>query len=156
MIKRQFEKAIAEGERAVALGPNGADVASYAALIFVFCDRPNEAIVLSKRAMRLNPIPPAFYFNFLGVSYRETKQYDESISTLKEGIARYPKYITSRYALVTAYCATEQYEEARAEAREIFKIDPQFDLESYTKKLPFKDPAVNERLLTDLRKAGLK
>jgi tetratricopeptide (TPR) repeat protein len=74
---------------------------------------------------------------------------------LKEGIARDPEHVQSRYALVTTYCATEQYEEARAEAREIFKIDPRFNLEQYTKRLPYKDREVNERLLTDLRKAGL-
>ena len=155
LIKRQFEKAIAEGERAVSISPNGADIAFGAAIIFMFYSRPNEAIILAKKAMRLNPIPPVGYFNILGVSYRESKQYEESISTLKEGIARDPEHVQSRYALVTTYCATEQYEEARAEAREIFKIDPRFNLEQYTKRLPYKDREVNERLLTDLRKAGL-
>jgi adenylate cyclase len=155
-LEGQFEKAIAEGERAVALNPNGADIALGAAMIFVFCGRPNDAISLGKRAMRLNPIPPAFYFNILGASYRESKLYEESISTLKEGIALYPEYIYCRYALATTYCATERYEEARTEAREIFKIDPRFNLEQYTMRLPFKDRAVNERLLADLRKAGLK
>ena len=155
VIKRQFEKAIAEGERAVGISPNGADIAFGAAIIFMFYSRPNEAIILAKKAMRLNPIPPVGYFNILGVSYRESKQYEESISTLKEGIARDPEHVQSRYALVTTYCATEQYEEARAEAREIFKIDPRFNLEQYTKRLPYKDREVNERLLTDLRKAGL-
>ena len=151
----KFEKAIAEGERAVALSPNGADIALRAAVIFVLYGRPNDSISLSKRAMRLNPIPPAMYFNILGLSYRESKRYEESISTLKEGIARYPEYVLSRYVLVTTYCATEQYEEARAEVREIFKIDPRFNLEQHTMKVPFKDRAVNERLLTDLRKSGL-
>lgn len=61
----------------------------------------------------------------------------------------------SRYALVTTYCAAKRYEEARAEAREIFKIDPRFNLEQYTKRLPYKDREVNERLLTNLLKAGL-
>jgi adenylate cyclase len=145
LIKRQFEKAIAEGERAVGISPNGADIALGAAIIFMFSSRPNEAIILVKKAMRLNPIPPAVYFNILGVSYRESKQYEESISTLKEGIARDLEHVQSRYALVTTYCATEQYEEARAEAREIFKIDPRFNLEQYTKRLPYKDREVNER-----------
>lgn len=155
LLKGQFEKAIVEAERAVAISPNGADVALRAAMVFMFDGRPNESIVLVKKAMRLNPIPPALYFNILGVSYRESKQYEQSISTLKEGIARYPEYILSRYALVTTYCAAERYEEARTEAREIFKIDPRFNLEQYTKRLPYKDRGVNERLLTDLRKAGL-
>jgi adenylate cyclase len=155
LLEGQYEKAIAEGERAMAISPNGADVAFRAAHTYMLYGRSNEAIVLVKKAMRLNPIPPALYFNILGVSYRESKQYEEAISALKEGIARYPEYILSRYALVTAYCAAERYEEARAEAREIFKIDPRFNLKQYTKRLPYKDREVNERLLTDLHKAGL-
>jgi adenylate cyclase len=147
VTKRQFEKAIVEGERAVGTSPNGADIHFGAAIIFMFYGTPNEAIILAKKAMRLNPIPPVGYFNILGVSYRESKQYEESISTLKEGIARDPEHVQSRYALVT--------EEARFEAREILKINPRFDLEQYTKRLPYKDREVNERLLTDLRKAGL-
>jgi adenylate cyclase len=146
LTKRQFEKAIVEGERAVGISPNGADIHFSAAIIFMFYGTPNEAIILAKKAMRLNPIPPVGYFNILGVSYRESKQYEESISTLKEGIARDPEHVQSRYA---------QYEEARFEAREILKINPRFDLEQYTKRLPYKDREVNERLLTDLRKAGL-
>jgi tetratricopeptide (TPR) repeat protein len=115
---------------------------------------PKEAIVLAKQAIRLNPVPPPFIFNILGVSYRESGQYKEAIAILKEGIARHPEWL-SHYALVTVYCATEQYEEARAEAEEILKIDPLFSLEQHTMRLPYKDPAVNERLLADLRKAGL-
>jgi hypothetical protein len=57
---------------------------------------------------------------------------------------------SSRYLL-----CSRTYEEARAEAREILKIDPHFSLEQYTLRLPFKDQAVNECLLTSLRKAGL-
>jgi tetratricopeptide (TPR) repeat protein len=80
VTKRQFEKAIVEGERAVGTSPNGADIHFGAAIIFMFYGTPNEAIILAKKAMRLNPIPPVGYFNILGVSYRESKQYEESIS----------------------------------------------------------------------------
>jgi len=155
LLEGQYEKAIAEGERAVAISPNGADVVFHAAHIYLLYGKSKEAIVLVKKAMRLNPIPPALYFNILGASYRESKQHEEAISTFKEGIARYPEYILSRYALVTTYCAVERYEEARVQAREIFKIDPRFNLEKFTKRLPYKDREVNERLLTDLRKARL-
>jgi adenylate cyclase len=154
LVNRQFEEAIAEAERAVALSPSGALVAGRAAVIHVHSGMPKEAIVLAKQAIRLNPVPPPFIFNILGVSYRESGQYKEAIAILKEGIARHPEWL-SHYALVTVYCATEQYEEARAEAEEILKIDPLFSLEQHTMRLPYKDPAVNERLLADLRKAGL-
>ena len=155
LINRQFEKAIAEAERAVALSPSGANVFGNAAIIYVHSGLPKEAIMLAKQAIRLNLVSLPFIFNILGVSYRESGQYKEAIATLKEGIARYPEWVLSYYALVTVYCATGQYKEARAEAEEILKIDPLFSLEQHTMRLPYKDQAVNERLLADLRKAEL-
>jgi adenylate cyclase len=155
VVSRQFEKAIAEAERAVALSPSGAVVAGIAAAIHVHVGKPKEAIVLAKQAIRLCPVPLPFIFNILGVSFRESGQYKEAIATLKEGIARHPEWVLSHYALATVYCATGQYEEARAEAEEILRIDPLFSLEQHTMRLPYKDQAVNERLLADLRKAGL-
>jgi adenylate cyclase len=152
---RQFEKAIAEGDRAVALSPSGAIDFAFAAVIHLHSGTPKEALVLAKQAIRLNPVPPALFFNVLGASHRESGQYKEAISTFKEGIARYPEYNIYHYGLTTVYCATGQYEEARAEAEEILRIDPLFSLEQHTMRLPYKDRAVNERLLADLRKAGL-
>jgi adenylate cyclase len=46
-------------------------------------------------------------------------------------------------------------EEARAAAAEILRINPKFSLERYAKVLPFTQPAA-ERIVEDLRKAGLK
>ena len=47
-------------------------------------------------------------------------------------------------------------EEAQAEAAEILRIYPQFSVEGFWPFLPFKDPAMLERELAGLRKAGLK
>jgi adenylate cyclase len=155
LLEGQYEKAIAEAERAVALSPSGALIAGIASSIYLHSGLPKEAIVLAKQAIRLNPVPYPFMFNILGNSYRESGQYKEAISTLKEGIARHPEWVFSQYALVTVYCATGQYKEARVEAEEILRMNPLFSLEQHTMRLPYKDQAVNERLLADLRKAGL-
>ena len=155
VLTRQFDKAISEAERALALCPNGADIVQSVAGIFMFAGKPKKAVALTKQAMRLNPIPPPVYFNFLGISYREIKEYEAAIATLKEGIARYPEYILSRFALVTTYCAAGRYDEAQVEVRELLRIDPRFNMEQYTMMLPYKDKSVIERLLADLREAGL-
>jgi adenylate cyclase len=155
LANRQFEKAIAEAERAVALSPSGAVVAGIAAVIHLHSGMPTEAIVLAKQYIRFDPMPLPFFFSVLGVSYRESGQYKEAIATLKEGSARHPEWALTHYGLVTVYCATGQYEEARAEVEEILRIDPMFSLEQHTMRLPYKDQTVNERLLADLRKAGL-
>jgi hypothetical protein len=44
----------------------------------------------------------------------------------------------------------------RAEAAEVLRINPKFSLEIHRQRTPIKDPAVLERHIAALRKAGLK
>jgi adenylate cyclase len=117
--------------------------------------QPQQAVAVMERATRLCPLPPAFYGNVLGVSYRDCGQHDRAIEVLKQNIARFPDVITSRFALATVYNAVGRYHEARDLAREIHAIEPRFSLEDYAKRLPFKDRAVVARILEGLREAGL-
>ena len=57
--KREYDKAIAEGERGVALNPGGtSELLNYAASL-AFAGRPEEAIQLFQKAIRLNPFNPS-------------------------------------------------------------------------------------------------
>jgi len=56
--KREHDKAIDEGERAMALNPGRADVLQVYALSLTFAGRPEEAIPLFQKAIRLNPFNP--------------------------------------------------------------------------------------------------
>ncbi len=57
--KREYDKAIAEGERGVALNPGGTpELISYAQSLS-YAGRPEEAIQLFQKAIRLNPFNPA-------------------------------------------------------------------------------------------------
>jgi hypothetical protein len=46
--------------------------------------------------------------------------------------------------------------EAHAEATEVLRLNPNFSLEVHKQRAPIKDPAVLERHIAALRKAGLK
>jgi len=57
--KREYDKAIAEGERGAALNPGGtSELINYAASL-CYAGRPEEAIQLFQKAIRLNPFNPA-------------------------------------------------------------------------------------------------
>ena len=153
---KQPEEAIAEGKQAMALNPNFAE--SYVALgqILAHTGRPQEAIGLIETAMRLNPRYPAIYSFNLGLAYNLTGQYEEAIATLKRALNDTPFDLGIHLNLAVAYSELGREEEAQAEAAEVLRLNPQFSLEVMRQRAPYTEPAVRERLLTALRKAGLK
>jgi adenylate cyclase len=156
LTKRQHEKAIAEGERALALAPNSAFVHAALAFTLRHSGRPEEAIVLFKKAIRLNPIPPAWYFSGLGGSYFELGQYEEAIAEFRKALNCAPDSQFSHMGLAAAYSKLGREEDARAAAAEVLRINPKFSLEQWAKTHMYKNQADLDRIVEALRKAGLK
>jgi tetratricopeptide (TPR) repeat protein len=81
---------------------------------------------------------------------------EEAIAPLKDFRARFPNRLAVHLTLAAVYSELGQEAEARAEAAEVLRINPQFSLEVHKQRTPIKDPVVLERHLAALRKAGLK
>ena len=156
VLKRQHDKATAEGERAVALDPNASNNLATLAFILNFAGRPEEAIRLYKKAVRLDPIPSPIYYLQMGHIYRNAERYEEAISELKKVVHRNPDNLLAHVHLAASYGSLGREEDARAEAAEVLRIDSNFSSEHFAKKLPYKKKADTERLIEGLRKAGLK
>ncbi|MGH9426081.1 MAG: adenylate/guanylate cyclase domain-containing protein, partial [Terriglobia bacterium] len=58
--------------------------------------------------------------------------------------------------LAAVYGELGKEAEARAEAAEVLWLNPNFSLEVHKQRAPIKDPAMLERHIAALRKAGLK
>jgi adenylate cyclase len=154
--KKQHEQAIAELEKTITLDPNGADGLADLGNILNWAGRPEEGIGLVKKAMRLNPLCPAYYIFHLGHAYFLTEEYEEAIASFKRALNRNPNFRLVHTYLVASYGEVGREEEARAEAEEILRIDPNLSLEALRQRLPYRDQAVLERLIAGLRSAGLK
>ena len=155
MTKRQYDKAIAEGERAVAMAPNSAFVHAALAFSLRFAGRPNEAIALFKKAIRLSPLPDTWYLTSLGSCYEMVGRYEEAISAYKKALHLNPEDVLSHACLAANYNLLGREEEARAEVAEVLRIDPKFSLESYLKGRLYKNPEDLEREAEAMRNAGL-
>jgi adenylate cyclase len=154
--QKQHEQAVAEGERAITLGPNYAEGYAWLGNILNLAGRPEEAIEAVEKALRLNPHDPFLSLFTLGVAYRMMGRHAEAIASLQRALIRNPDYLPAHANLLVAYSESGQEAEAQAEAAEILRISPQFSLEVWRQRLPFKDQAELERLLAGLCKAGLK
>ncbi len=155
MMKRQYDKAIAECERALSLDPNSAENIARLGTILNYAGRAEEAIRYLQNAIRLNPLPPALYFVQLAVAYRDSGQYEKAIEASKKALQREPNTHFAHIQMAVSYIRLGQEKEARAAAAEILRINPKFSLERYAKILPYPQP-LSDRIIEDLRKAGLK
>jgi len=154
-MTRQYEKAIAEAELAIALDPNGADGHAALGYALSIAGRPKEAIVLINKAIRSNPIAPAYYFRLLGSAYRMTDRNEEAIAAYKKSLERSPNDIMTHVFLTISYSLSDRDDEARAQAKEVLRIQPKFSVNRFVKKLPYKDKSETQRSIDALRKAGL-
>jgi adenylate cyclase len=80
VLKQQYDQAIMEGERGIALDPNNADLYARQANVLNFAGRPEEALRMLVQAMRLHPHYPPVYSFELGQAYRLTGRYTEAIA----------------------------------------------------------------------------
>jgi tetratricopeptide (TPR) repeat protein len=154
--KKQYDQAIAEGERAIALDPNFADAYAWLGFTLGSAGQPEEALKAIEKAMRLNPRYPSLYLMVSGRAHILAGRYEKGIADLKSALARTPNLLPARYILAVTYSELGQEEAARTQVAELQRISPNFSLEGLRQRAPYKDPAVLERHLAALRKAGLK
>jgi adenylate cyclase len=155
-LRRDFDRAIAQGERAVALEPNSAEIVAGLAAMLEWADRPEEAMPLFKKAMRLSPIPQPMWLLNMASAHIRMGQYEESIPICKAVLQKQPDQEFAHIFLAIAYVSTGREQEARAEAAEILRVNPQFSWERLARGLPRKNQDEMKRRGELLLKAGLQ
>jgi adenylate cyclase len=154
--QKQYEPALAELERAIVLGPNVAE--NYASLAEVLSrvGRPEEAVGMAEQALRRKPVAADDHLDSIGAAYDLAGRPEEAIAPLKHYLSHYPNILPAHLTLAAVYSELGKEAEARAEAAEVLRLNPKFSLEVHRQRAPIKDPAMLERHLAALRKAGLK
>jgi adenylate cyclase len=156
LAKREYDKAIAEGERAVTLNPGGTIPLVNHARSLTLVGRPEEAIPLFQKAIRLNPFSPSYLYREFGYSLRDAGKFEEAVSAFKKAIQLAPDDLGAHSALTVTYSLIGREKEARAEAAEVLRINPKFSVDSVAKTSSYKDQSQRDKVANELRKAGLK
>jgi adenylate cyclase len=156
IMQRKHDKAIAAAKRTMELSPSGANAYSALGTALRFACRPNEAIPMVRKAISLNPISNSILLRGLGVSLQMAGRYEEAILSLKKSLKQRPDDLFAHLYLAVCFIASGREEDARAEAKEVMRIHPEFSLNHFAKTLPYKDQSVVDNTIARLRKAGLK
>ena len=155
MRKREYDKAIAAAERGVTLDPGSSWAIFRYGLVLIMAGRPEEAIPLFEKAIRLNPLGPAIFYAGYGEALRDAGRLEEAVTSYKKAIERAPNYFWPHASLAAVYSMIGRDKEAQAEAAEVLRINPRFSLEWYARTTPLKDRSVIDKLINAMRKAGL-
>jgi len=155
LVKKDYNKAILEANRGVALNPNGADTLVTLGFITCMAGEPEKAVIHLEKAFRLNPIPLSYYYHLLGLAYLSTDQYEKAVEILNKGISIDPELLPANIHLTSCYFELNEIDKAQSSAKRVLEIDPNFSLSYYKDMLPIKDQTVSERYIENLRQAGL-
>jgi tetratricopeptide (TPR) repeat protein len=151
LYRKEHAASLAAYEHAVELNPNDADILAEYADALTYDDQPQRALELLSRAMRLNPCYPDWYLWLLADAYYTLERPEEVIATVQR--MRDPS--EGRRMLAASYAHLGMLERARAEAREILVLHPDFTVADWAQRPPYKNRARLEYFLEGLRRAGL-
>jgi adenylate cyclase len=156
----KWDEAVEYNEKALAINPNDPTMMMALAATIHWLGRFDEAIALIEKAMRICPYYPAMYLMMQAPSYLGAGRYQEAVKASELMLDRSRKgEINPFWAhvfLARAYVGLSQLDKARAEAEEVLKINPNYSLEINKVLAAYRDPMIRERILAELRKAGLK
>ena len=154
--QKQYEQAMAEMEQVIALDPNDADGYAGLAEVLSRVGRSEEAVGMVEQALRRKPFVADQHLDSVGAAYYLAGRPEEAIAPLQHFLTRYPNILGAHLTLAAVYSELGKEAEARAEAAEVLRLNPKFSLEVHKERVPIKDPAMLERHIAALRKAGLK
>ena len=152
--KGEYDKAMAEGERAVALDPGGASALNSYANSLRAAGRPEEAIPFYQKAIRLSPVGASVLYRDFGAALRSTGRFEEAVSAYKKAIQLAPDDMLAHVHLAITYIMMGREKEARSEGAEVLRINPRFSVDNYVTS--FRSTEQKDKVGNALRKAGLK
>ena len=152
--RHELDAFLAESERAISLNPNSVDTLAWMGL---FLDQLGDerGIVLVRRAMKLDPFhPPWYYFTISGYHFSRG-EYEEAVSAARR--IEIPGYFWPQVYLAVSYTELGRQNEASSALGELLRLYPGFSVQTYVeeaRKWNFQDDTIR-RWAEALRKAGL-
>lgn len=150
----RLEEAVAAYEQAIRLNPNDASVLASASAPLLYSGKSEQAIEQLKHAIRMNPYHPDWYLWNLGFAQYMVGDYAGAVESFQQ-MKNMPNL--ARRQLAAAYVGLGKLDEARAVIDEFLQNEPGYDIAKLRHNFEnkFTDPAALERLVDDLRSAGL-
>ena len=154
-VKGDEEKAIEYRRRAAELAPNDFNAVAGLATRLKDFGQEKEAVDLFEQAMRLSPKHPWWLQSGYGVALHLMGRKEEAIESFQTAITLQPNHIHPRAFLTAVYTDLGLTDEARKQAQEVLRIDPQFSATKFMISHTLHDHVRDTRFVGLLHEAGL-
>ena len=152
---REYDKALVEVQRCLALAPSSAEGHMQLANVHYYTGHPLRAIETLDAYVKLDPLYPPLVLHFLAQAQFSLGRFDEAVATLKRRLEREPNSENGYALLASCYGHLGQIDASRAAWAEVLKLAPDFTVERRWGVTAFKNPSEYTRRVEGLRKAGL-
>jgi len=156
LSRREYDEASAEADLAVSARPSCPTSYSLKAGVLNYLGRPREAIEHAQYALRLTPIHPPMYPAILASALYGSERHEEAIAAARTAIELDERNVGPYLFLAASNVVLGYTEEARRAAQSLLKVQPDFRLAAFAESQPYKDQKHLDRLIGQLRSAGLE
>jgi tetratricopeptide (TPR) repeat protein len=153
---REHDAAIANLERGVELDPAGAEGYAYLAAALNYAGEPERAMEMNRKAQENDPMLPANCQFHLGHSYYLMGKFDDAAEAIRQALRMVPEFPPGHLVLAAVYAELGQSDPAAKEIEILGKVAPAYSLTEIDRIYPHRPPAVRERFLAALGKAGMR
>jgi len=153
---RNFGAARVLLQRAVALDPNAAWAWSRLGWLAVYADRPDEAQQNFEKALRLSPLDPMNFNNYVGIaSARQVAGHDNAAADVfLRALDERPNAFWIHRNLAPALLGAGRLEEAKVSKNSLMTAYPGMTVKRFKEAMVF-SPAVLERIGNQLKELGI-
>ena len=143
-------------ERAVAIDANAAWAWSRLGWLDNYSDQPQHAIEKFQRALRLSPLDPMNFNNYVGIgsAHEVAQQYDKAAAFYRRGLEERPHAIWIYRNLASSLSGAGRMEDAKEAYVQMLRSYPDLTVSRLRQAMVF-SPAFLDRMVGNLRKLGL-
>ena len=143
-------------ERSVALDPNAAWAWTRLGWLESYADQPQKAIGNFERALRLSPIDPMNFNNYVGMgsAHEVAQEYDKAAAFYRRALEERPNASWIYRNLASSLSGAGRVEEAKQAFAEVMRRYPDLTVSKFKQAMVFSPAALN-RMAENLRKLGL-
>jgi len=154
-VQKQYDHALAEMERAIALDSALADGYAALAIVLSHMGRPEEALRAAEQALRLKPNGVNKYLYVIGTAYAVAGRPEAALTPLQRSVGRYPNLLGAHLELAAVYSELGREAEAQAEAAANGTSIAEPKLDAYIAPMGTAQNAAALALARELRHQGL-